>query len=264
MAGYICHAVPPYILQGLVDAPDIEPHVREMAISTLTITQQCHHERHNCSKEGASRTYPQDSDNQYAPQGIVPDYILQDVAAAEEIDDDARSSAQETLAASSQARHSRAAASAVGETGTQLSAVAGTVPVKPPAFDQEIFDMQHKDVWEQLPGSVLLRKEGSASIKDTTANEAHDNTLVVLNFFWDVFGYASVNGRNAKVRSSVHFGDKYANAVWYVDQNLGIEQMVYGDGDGETLGSFSKALDVVGHEFTVRTRPLLSAGLVVN
>lgn len=261
MAGYICHVVPPYILQGLIDAPEQHEHVREMAISTLAMTRQCHHERHRAS----CTSYPQDSDAGHssspsAIQGIVPDYILQHIVEAEDVNDTDRSSAQHTLAASGQVRRSRAAGAAIHDEGVQSSVLAGAVPVPPkqPAFNQEIFDMQHNGLWGQLPGPVSLRKEGAAAAKDVAANEVYNNTLLVLKFFWDVFGYTSLDGHNHKVTSSVHFGDELANAWWRVDESLGVKQMVYGDGFGDTLGNFTKALDVIGHEFTVSALPLVA------
>lgn len=260
MVRYHCQAVPPYILQGLINDPKQHEHVREMAISTLAITKLCHHERHRASCADNPHDQEDSRDSQYAPhsQAIVPDYVLQYIADAEDVDDTTRSSAQDTLAASGQSRRTRATRTAADDSASkQFSAV----PVQPPVFNQEVYDMHHNGVWAQLPGSVL-RKEGSAAaVKDTAADEVYANTLVVLNFFWDVFGYASVDGRHAKVKSSVYFSDRYANAVWHVDKKLGLEQMVYGDGDGVTLGSFARALDVVGHEFMVSAslvRPLVA------
>lgn len=263
MARHICQAVPPYILQGLIDDPEQHEHVREMAISTLAITKLCHFERHRASCADDPQDQEDSGDSQYDPssQAIVPDYVLQHIVDAEDVGDDARSSAQNTLAASRQSRRTRAARTADDAASKQFSAVPVQHPA--PAFSQEVYDMQHNGIWDQLPGS-LIRKEGSAAVKDTAVNEVHDNTLVVLNFFWEVFGYASVDGRNAKVKSSVHFSNKYANAVWHVNKKLGLEQMVYGDGDGVTLGSFARALDIVGHEFTVSANLSLVAphGLV--
>lgn len=44
--------------------------------------------------------------------------------------------------------------------------------------------------------------------------------------------------------SSVHYGSDFNNAFWNG------EQMTYGDGDGNCFVSFTKFLDVVGHEMT--------------
>jgi Zn-dependent metalloprotease len=43
---------------------------------------------------------------------------------------------------------------------------------------------------------------------------------------------------------TVHYEQNYDNAFWNG------EQLVFGDGDGTIFGSFTKPIDVLGHEFT--------------
>jgi len=77
----------------------------------------------------------------------------------------------------------------------------------------------------------------------------------VLAFFKDVFGYHSLDGKGMKVVSSVHFGENYAGAGWYSNPEGTIKQMLYGDGNNEILGRFTKALDVIAHAIMVRPSP---------
>jgi Zn-dependent metalloprotease len=44
------------------------------------------------------------------------------------------------------------------------------------------------------------------------------------------------------LRGVVHFGEDYPNAFWDG------RRMVFGDGDGELFGRFTRSLDVIGHE----------------
>jgi Zn-dependent metalloprotease len=46
------------------------------------------------------------------------------------------------------------------------------------------------------------------------------------------------------VLASVHFGDRFSNAMWNG------EQMVFGDGDGVHIRGFTQSLDIVAHELT--------------
>ena len=46
--------------------------------------------------------------------------------------------------------------------------------------------------------------------------------------------------------ATVHYGDDYDNAFWNG------ERMVFGDGDGEVFGGFTRSLTVIGHELDPR------------
>ena len=50
--------------------------------------------------------------------------------------------------------------------------------------------------------------------------------------------------RGFALASSVHYGKKYDNVFWNG------RQMVYGDGDGQFFRSFTRSVDVIGHELT--------------
>jgi Zn-dependent metalloprotease len=94
-----------------------------------------------------------------------------------------------------------------------------------------------------LPGH-LVRKEGAKSARDRSVNEAYENVGVTLDFFQQVFKRKSLDGRNMDVRASVHFGDRWTNAMWNG------EQMLFGDGDGVHILGFTQSLDIVAHELT--------------
>lgn len=95
----------------------------------------------------------------------------------------------------------------------------------------------------RLPG-VLVRDEGGDPTGDPAADEAYDAAGLTFDFFAQVYGRNSIDGRGLRLDSSVHYGRRYDNAFWDG------RQMVYGDGDGEVFNRFTLALDVVGHELT--------------
>jgi Zn-dependent metalloprotease len=96
---------------------------------------------------------------------------------------------------------------------------------------------------EHLPGR-LVRAEGAKPVADKTVNEAYDNVGLTLDFYTKVFGRDSLDGKGMDVSASVHYGDKWTNAMWDG------EQMLFGDGDGLHIGGFTRALDIVAHELT--------------
>jgi Thermolysin metallopeptidase, alpha-helical domain/Thermolysin metallopeptidase, catalytic domain len=94
-----------------------------------------------------------------------------------------------------------------------------------------------------LPGQVV-RSAGEADSGDAAVDEAADGITATLSTFADVFGRSSYDGKGAQVVLTVHYEQGYDNAFWNG------EQLVFGDGDGTIFGSFTKPIDVLGHEFT--------------
>lgn len=103
-----------------------------------------------------------------------------------------------------------------------------------------IYDAGHR---ERLPGAVV-REEGGRRTRDRHVNEAYDGLGKVYDFFLEVLGRSSLDGRGLGLDASVHFGRDYMNAFW--DGH----QMVFGDGDGKVFGAFTGHVDVIGHELT--------------
>lgn len=85
---------------------------------------------------------------------------------------------------------------------------------------------------------------------DPVAKEAYDNIGLVLKFYQDKFGWTSIDDRNMRIVSSVHFGEQFQNAYWDPVRR----QMVFGDGS-TFLYHFTRSIDVIGHELTVGALP---------
>lgn len=96
---------------------------------------------------------------------------------------------------------------------------------------------------QPLPGR-LARGEGARAARDMAVNQAYDNLGITLDFFHRVFERNSLDGRGMDVAASVHFGDRWSNAMWNG------EQMLFGDGDGVHILGFTHSLDIVAHELT--------------
>ncbi len=96
-----------------------------------------------------------------------------------------------------------------------------------------------------LPGtSACTNNDGTCPAGDASEQAAHQNAGIVYDYYLNTFGRDSYDNGGATLISSVHYSSLYNNAFW------NSTQMVYGDGDGVTFGSFAQALDIVGHELT--------------
>lgn len=94
----------------------------------------------------------------------------------------------------------------------------------------QVYDSGHR---QRTTGSLL-----NQPYSDTAAQEALSGlmaTLDVLELLGEVFGQDGL-------KAYIHYGQDYDNAFWD-----GVE-MVFGDGDGQLFGRFTKAIDVCGHE----------------
>jgi bacillolysin/thermolysin len=91
--------------------------------------------------------------------------------------------------------------------------------------------------------SGKVRKEGQAPTGDAVLDEAHDNAKGVYDFYKSKYDRDSIDGKGMKLKSVVHYGNKYNNAFWNGSH------MTYGDGDGVRFAPLV-APDVVGHEMT--------------
>jgi Zn-dependent metalloprotease len=94
-----------------------------------------------------------------------------------------------------------------------------------------------------LPGDVV-RSAGDPASGDAAVDEAADGVTATIAMYADAFQRASYDGHGAQAVVTVHYEQNYDNAFWNG------EQLVFGDGDGQIFGSFTKPIDVLGHEFT--------------
>ncbi|MBQ9460470.1 MAG: S-layer homology domain-containing protein, partial [Clostridia bacterium] len=95
---------------------------------------------------------------------------------------------------------------------------------------------------DKLPGNIAtIALVGAAYVYDSEAISLHANMKEVYDFYKNVLGRDSFDGKGAEIVASYAFGDNYYNAYWTsLDQRF-----VFGD-----IGKLEAAIDVVGHEFT--------------
>ncbi len=155
---------------------------------------------------------------------FVPPYLLERIAAS---DSEAADHCRATLAADEAFRAGRVAA----PTTTATTATGAAWVVHTAANGAT------------LPGSVV-RIAGDPASGDVSVDEASDGITATLALYREAFARASYDGKGAEVVLTVHYQQNYDNAFWNGTQ------LVFGDGDGHVFGSFTKPVDVLGHEFT--------------
>jgi Zn-dependent metalloprotease len=85
--------------------------------------------------------------------------------------------------------------------------------------------------------------EADDPARNRAAVDAHYGAQMTYDFYKEVLGRDSLDGKGEKLISNVHIGTNYVNAFWDGTQ------MNYGDGDGRTAGPLT-TLDIAGHEIT--------------
>ncbi len=129
---------------------------------------------------------------------------------------------------------------------------AGVVGRQP--LHRQVFDAQGSTV---LPGK-LLRDEDDPPTRDAHADHAYENVGIALQFYKSVLGRDSMDGHGLRVDTSVHYGNRFANAMWTG------RQMIVGDGDGRHVAGLAKSLGIIAHEFSHGiTQHLVKGGLGV-
>lgn len=116
------------------------------------------------------------------------------------------------------------------------------------------YDLQNQQQ-NYAPG--VLRCTNNQSCGDSSAQRAHDGASKVYDYYLARFNRDSMNNNGMSMISSVHLGYNVANAYWTGSQ------MMYGDGDGQTLADLTLSFDVIGHELTHGVTQY-TAGLIYN
>jgi Zn-dependent metalloprotease len=156
---------------------------------------------------------------------FVPPYLLERIAAS---DSAAADHCRSTLATDH-----------VFRTGRQGTATEPTAPTA----TSTAWVVHTADHGAILPGAVV-RTAGETASGDVSVDEAATGITATLDLFSDAFARASYDGRGAEVVLTVHYEQNYDNAFWNG------RQLVFGDGDGTVFGSFTRPVDVLGHEFS--------------
>lgn len=99
-----------------------------------------------------------------------------------------------------------------------------------------------------LPGELIWQSGDTPLPNDKISKEAIKGAEKTWQFYKKLFNRNSLDNAGMLIKQSVHYRENprkpYANAMWDGTQ------MVYGDGDGITIGSFTSDMDIIAHELT--------------
>lgn len=99
-----------------------------------------------------------------------------------------------------------------------------------------------------LPGEMLWTTGQSPKPRNKTAKEAIRGAEKTWQFYKKLFDRNSIDNKGMVIQQTIHYRENprkpFANAMWDGSQ------MIYGDGDGVTFGSFTGDIDIIAHELT--------------
>jgi hypothetical protein len=166
--------------------------------------------------------------------GAIPPHILERVAA--HTSGEAGENARATLEHMQELESGRVAA-------TLLESVSVVAPPSEEARPRKRLCVYDANNQFALPGQLAMSEHGPRST-DVEVTQAYDGSSATWDFFWRVFGRASVDGKGMRLVSTVHYGASFENAFWNG------RQMIYGHADGRLFRSFTSSIDVIAHELT--------------
>ena len=165
---------------------------------------------------------------------IVPPYLLQALATSG--DPTVEAHAQATIAVERDLRHDRRTGNLrPARPGRSRPRLARGTTAGP---QRTVYDAKQGT---DLPGTKK-RGEGDPATADEAVTQAYDGLGDTWQLWQQAYGRNSLDGRGLPLVASVHFGKSYDNAFWDGTQ------MVFGDGDGVIFLSFTRSIDVIGHE----------------
>ncbi|RYY30221.1 MAG: M4 family peptidase [Sphingobacteriaceae bacterium] len=175
----------------------------------------------------------------YSPHFIIPPYMIAAIMNKNEENVTTFKAKVTNLQLDEQIRSRRKIFSSLSEKGRQILAIE---PVKDSAIapNREVYTANH----QQIQPGKLVRKEGQKPVADEDVNNAYDAAGYTFSFYYDLFNRNSIDNKGLKLIQTVHYGNKYDNAFWDG------QQMIFGDGDGKIFASFTRDIDVIGHELT--------------
>ena len=165
---------------------------------------------------------------------IIPPYI------ADKMKDSSKHKPEESLdnqLRNYRFRSDRKFFSALPHAGQKMMAVKKAKPGKP----KPVIEVHNVAKAYSLPGKLMTAAQIA---KDKDAINVRNAAGYTWDFYYRIFNRNSVDNAGLPLINSIHYGKKYDNAMWNG------RQMVYGDGDAVTFGSFTLDIDIIGHELT--------------
>lgn len=168
---------------------------------------------------------------------FIPSEVLENLAQDPNLSATSRTALRETVQIDVAMRQMREDQGALTRIAQPIAGIAMlNATTAPPSI--EVFDCRNTT---SLPG---VRVPTTNMATDPKALRTFQRTRQAFDFFLQEFGRNSLDNAGMTLLSSIHYGNRFANAMWTGSQ------MVYGDGDGQRFIDLTLADDVIGHELT--------------
>ncbi|KAG4438712.1 hypothetical protein IFR05_005792 [Cadophora sp. M221] len=253
---HICSIIPPNLLLDILESNNTSQETRAAVQKTYDHCGKLLSKRkthcHQGQSGGARHGLTASGGQSHRPhtQSIIPSYVFEDIASSSEASPQDQARAQHNIQASEKVHSLRTAADTDTTTGASTSAAADTTPA-PDAEDGLFRKIYSSQKTAKLRKKLLYTEGGDIKVleADTSAKEVLEYFGKTFEFYKEVLGRDGIDDANLKMIGSLHYDDVPGppgmdNAFWDGDE------MAFGDGDGEIFGSFTKNIDVIGHELT--------------
>ena len=166
---------------------------------------------------------------------IIPNDVLTRLSQDKKLSASVRKRMVDTVQVSHELREMRTQAARFTSVAATRAAGLVTLAAAPSVT---VYDCKHT---QTLPGMPVPKPKTSS---DGSVKRSFNQTSKVAKFYKKIFNRNSIDNAGMTLLSSIHYGNKYNNAMWNGSQ------MIYGDGDNQIFVDFTKGNDVIGHELT--------------
>jgi Zn-dependent metalloprotease len=231
-----CSITPPSILKHIAESGTASERSKLIANKTLGHVSAIHQARVDALADSAA---PQNgAPGEHHAHNIVPSYTYQSIVGSDNTSDQAKDRARAHLKSVGALKDAK--------TGGQVHETLAK-PAKTKHLFREIHDAQQRnEIGTELfhEGHVITDSD------DKNAVEVYVQLKQVFDFYFEVFGRNSINDKGLNLVASVHYDDDNGDTTGFDNAFWDGIKMAFGDGDAELFGSFTKNLDVTGHELT--------------
>jgi Zn-dependent metalloprotease len=101
-----------------------------------------------------------------------------------------------------------------------------------------VYDAGHS----QIKPDISIADPFKVHPENIAINNAYNGATAFYRMLEDVFHRRSIDGQDAILNLIIHYGTNFMNALWDG------RQVIFGDGDKQVFGDFTRAWDIIGHE----------------
>lgn len=224
-----CYIISSHILKAISHSQAASEKSRSIANKTLHHMTNIHHTRNEAiAKISEGQPHPH-------PQTIVPSYVFQAILNSESASDHAKDQARNRLASM----------------GALKAAKTSHGGGKPASSAMHLFRLLYdSNQTDEEPGKQLFVEGHVPANADPYAKQVYDNFGSTFKFYSEVLKRNSIDNNGMNLIGSVHFDEDNGETEGYDNAFWDGTEMCFGDGDPQIFNTFTKSLDITGHELT--------------